>query len=378
MPPTTTSPFRGREQGQVKFSRGLRVSNTKRLLGNDNSRVDELLDVAKSFNATDVYIYVAPGWYDERKVELVSLISMLHAAGSRAWAVDGDVNYIDDMDVQETFMDGMKALAAFNESVAPHARFFGFQANLEPQDNPGQSGRFHNGVPESRLSTEQHTQRDMILHKWLNLITRASALMRSFEIPFGAVMPWWLHDLEGEPVTVPWGASVVDGSRTCIANLVMPLLDEFVVTTASEDPGIVVRRTRHQARYASNALLEGHAMPRILANRHELISSANHSEDSKQKESASHKAITAVEKTLSTYPAFGGTVIGDWQLAEKAETSSCNSRARDRVSPGEPSRYDREGRLHPRFHPTADSERRASDDRFDAVLHSLQMLKPRK
>merc|ERR1712070_1170911 len=133
---------------------------------------------------------------------------------------------------------------------------------VQPQDAPGDPGCFQNEIPQSQLSPDQRAQRDMILHKWLNVLTRASAFCRSIDLPFAAAIPWWLHDLAGEPVTVPWGAPQ---TRTCIADIIAPLLDDYVVMTDSVDHSVMAHRVLRQLRSFSNKMISGQSVPRVLA-----------------------------------------------------------------------------------------------------------------
>ncbi|KAK5126683.1 hypothetical protein LTR85_009617 [Meristemomyces frigidus] len=312
-----------RSAGNMRLLKGMWIWNTAQLIV-DNTQIDRFLSAAASINLTDVYLYVAPQWYNEKGPDIASFNARVNASGIRVWALDGEVDYIDDMTAEEKFMDGLRGLARFNSCVQPGARFHGFQADIEPQDNAGHEGYFHNGIPESKLTEEQHTQRDILMHKWLNVMTRASALLRSYELPFGAAMPFWLHDYEGEPVTVPWGSSYSDDgspARTCIQDLIMPLLDEYVIMSYNTDPANAASRVLQQARYASAKALEGCKMPRVLGSLEtERGAGRNVSygdTPGKEFKTAVLNDIGTIEEMLQKYPAFHGMAIHHWAAWDK-------------------------------------------------------------
>lgn len=304
--------------GDVKLQKGMWIWNTAQLIL-DSAQIDRFVSSATSINLTDVYLYVAPQWYNEKGSDLANFNAKVRASGMRVWALDGSVDYIDDMTAEESFMDGLRGLAEFNSIVEPTARFFGFQADIEPQDNEGHTGFFYNGVAESKLTEDQHIQRDILMHKWLNTMTRASAFLRSYNMPFGAAMPFWLHDYEGEPVTVPWGTGYAeDGSpaRTCIMELIMPLLDEYVVMSYNTDPAIAAGRILQQVRYACAQTLEGNKAVRVLGS---VETAKGAGKDvsygdtpGKESRAAVLDDISIIEGTLRKYPAFRGMAIHHW------------------------------------------------------------------
>ncbi|GAB1726170.1 hypothetical protein NU195Hw_g5258t1 [Hortaea werneckii] len=202
-----TKPVHG-EHSRRKPIRGLHLTEPCQYLsGVDSNNTSRLLQTIEKYGTSDVYIGISRALFKEQNPELALLNSKLCAASLRVWATGGEVQCIDNFTEQERFMDGLKDLATFNERSAPEARFHGYMVDVQPQDAPGDPGCFLYEISQSQLSPDQRAQRDMILHQWLNVLTRASAFCRSIDLPFAAAMPWWLHDLAGEPVTVSWGAS---------------------------------------------------------------------------------------------------------------------------------------------------------------------------
>ncbi|KAI7369968.1 hypothetical protein KC354_g1566 [Hortaea werneckii] len=356
------------ERGRQKPIRGLRLTEPcQNLSSGDSSNISRLLRLTKKYGTSDIYVGLPHTVFKEQNQELALFISKLHAAHLRVWARGGEVRCVDSFTEQDHFMDGLKDLATFNDRSPPEARFHGYMVNIQPQDVPGDSGCFQHEIPQSQLSHDQHTQRDIILHQWLNVLTRASAFCRSIDLPFAAAMPWWLHDLAGEPVTVPWGASQ---TRTCIADIIAPLLDDYVVMTASEDHSVMAHRILRQLRSTSNKMISGQSMPRVLAcsGESDSILRGTSSQSDGVDEPAS-ETVEHLEKTFVPYPVFGGTIITELQAqrevssvhghAEFNETQKAESR--DLIPPN--NNHARGG---------------SSDERFDSVLHSLELLKPKR
>ncbi|KAI7660037.1 hypothetical protein KC318_g10329, partial [Hortaea werneckii] len=292
------------ERGRQKPIRGLRLTEPCQYFsGGDSSNISRLLRITKKYGTSDIYIGLPHTVFKERSPELALFISKLHAACLRVWATGGEARCVDNFNEQEHFMDGLRDLATFNDRSPAEARFHGYMVNIQPQDVPGDPGCFHNEIPQSQLSQDQHTQRDIILHQWLNVLTRASAFCRSIDLPLAAAMPWWLHDLAGEPVTAPWGASQ---ARTCIADIIAPLLDDYVVMTDSDDHSVMAHRVLRQLRSTSNKMISGQSMPRVLA--------CSGNPDSTSRGTSSHgngvdepasETVEHLEKTFVPYPVFG-------------------------------------------------------------------------
>ncbi|KAI7159609.1 hypothetical protein KC349_g4007 [Hortaea werneckii] len=356
------------ERGRRKPIRGLRLTQPYQYFsGGDSSSISRLLRIAKHYGTSDIYVGLPRTVFKEQNSELALFISKLHAAHLRLWAMGGEVRCVDNFTEQDHFMDSLRDLATFNESSPPEARFHGYMVNIQPQDVPGDPGCFHNEIPQFQLSDDQHTQRDIILHQWLNLLTRASAFGRSIDLPFAAAMPWWLHDLAGEPVTVPWGASQ---TRTCIADIIAPLLDDYVVMTSSEDHSVMAHRILRQLRSTSNKMISGQSMPRMLAcsGESDSISRGTSSQGNGVDEPAS-ETVEHLEKTFVPYPVFGGTIITESQA--QRELSSVY-----RHDDSHEAQTAESGDLLP---PNNNHARGgSSDERFDSVLHSLELLKPKR
>ncbi|RMZ17813.1 hypothetical protein D0860_00154 [Hortaea werneckii] len=355
------------EPSRHKPIRGLHLTEPCQYLsGNDSSNMSRLLQTTEKYGTSDVYIGLPRGLLKKQDPELALFNSKLRAASLRVWATGGEVQCMDNFTEQELFMDGLRDLATFNERSTPGARFHGYMVDVQPQDAPGDPGCFHTQIPQSQLSHDQHTQRDIILHQWLNVLTRASAFCRSIDLPFAAAMPWWLHDLAEEPVTVPWGASK---TRTCIADIIAPLLDDYVVMTDSEDHSVMAHRILRQLRSTSNKMISGQSMPRVLACSGASGSMAGKTSSRVDNEfEPASEAVEHLEKTFVPYPVFGGTIITESQ----ARRELLGVHRHEGIN--EAQTTESKDIRPPNHHARGGS----SDERFDSVLHSLELLKPKR
>lgn len=298
--------------------RGVWIWNTARLL-QDAEQIDRLVNTAKDAGLTDAYLHVKPDWYRSKRAAITSFNIRLHSAGLRIWALDGDSEYVADQEGNEPLMQGLNNFVDYNDLSEPAARFHGFQLHLEPHDTADDEDGFHNDVPQSELNMMQATERDMRMHMWLNSLTRASAFVHSYDMPFAAVMPYWLHEYNGEPVTVSWASP--GSSRTCAMEIVMPMLDQYIVMSLHSDPARTASRTMAQARFASNGISRGEHMPRVLASvavSKDLGREVLHADrPSRQNRATVLDDVAKIQRVLSKYPAFGGIAIRDWEGFEK-------------------------------------------------------------
>ncbi|KAK5129730.1 hypothetical protein LTR08_002941 [Meristemomyces frigidus] len=264
---------------------------------------------ARITNVTDLYVYVAPGWWADRSSEISNLTSTIHAAGIHVWALDGDANYVDEPAAEATFQQSLHRLVTFNERVRADARFYGYQADIEPW-SADHDDRFHRGIPESKLAPKQHHSRDTLLRKWVDGLSWASQLVRGHNMQFGAALPFWLHDYEGQPLTIP---STPSGGRECVMELLMPLLDEYVVMSYNTDPANAASRVVQQAIYASRQMRAGRKMPRVLG-AVEVGKGVGRGVSYSDTLGKASKAVVlddigAIERILSGYEAFSGMAM---------------------------------------------------------------------
>ncbi|TKA23029.1 hypothetical protein B0A50_07247 [Salinomyces thailandicus] len=299
---------------------GMWIWNTSGLLAN-STEISELIEAAHAAQISDLYLYMAPSFYTSKTSQIQSFIQSATAAGLRVWALDGDRAYFDDAAGPANFYDGIDHLIAYNDAVDADARFFGFQADNEPQD-AGTYTSFHNGVVDSALSNEtgsgtwQSTQaqdREMLMRSWLTIHQIAQQKLQANGLSFGAAMPFWTESYEGTQIRVNFPDS--GSSRRGVMEFMMALLDEYVVMSYNTDPANAASRVAAQAKYAST-LPAGQGRPRVLAAM-EVTPGVGVRISYGDTEGKNSKGVVLQDREgilgeLSQYEAFGGLAIHQW------------------------------------------------------------------
>ncbi|EMC94657.1 hypothetical protein BAUCODRAFT_25802 [Baudoinia panamericana UAMH 10762] len=293
--------------------RGMWVWNTATII-EDTAQIDRLILCASAIDVNDIYLYVVPAWYDGKNSKLAAFNSRLHAHSIQVWAVDGGPAYLDTLAAGDAFIAGLRSLGEFNDRSEPCARFHGFQADLQPEDSAGRTGCFHKRVAESRLTQQQHIERTMVLQKLLNLLTRTSNMVHSLDMPFAVAMPFWLQDYEGEPVTVAYTGK--HGTRMCVMELIMPVVDEYLVLNHKTEFANVAKFISAPAEYASDMAGSGQRMPHVLGS-FPVTDSAGQKESHREAIVKITKDISSLEAMLQLCPTFAGLALHDWEALDK-------------------------------------------------------------
>jgi len=304
--------------GDRELLRGMWIRNTAKLV-EDGGQIEAFIQAATTVRLTDVYLSVAPELYSQKGALIASFNGKVSAAGIRVWALDGRPAHIKNLTTNEPLMQGLRNLIKFNEDSPESARFHGFQADIQPQDTPVGIGDFHLGVAASKLTPLQQTERDLRMHIWLNCLTQASNFVHSYDMPFGAVIPYWLHAYNGEPVTVTWstGKRATDKpGRTCMMDMIMPMLDQYVVRSYGTEPAETVTQIMTQVRYACDLVREGHKMPTVLGSMETAagmdVNVSYGDTPEKADKTIVLNDLDRVESVMLKYPSFGGMVLHDW------------------------------------------------------------------
>lgn len=298
---------------------GLWIWNSASVLGSAD-QILFLIQGAKDAGITDLYLCMAPSFYGTQTLALQNFISDAIAASLRVWALDGDRAYFDDADGPAELFLGISNLIAYNSTVPANARFYGFQADNEPQDH-GSYGSFHNGLPDGELSTEsgsgvwQATQaqdREMLMRSWIATYQTASELLHAQNLHFGAAMPFWTESYYGAEVQVSFPR--VDSPRQSVMRYMMPLLDEYVVMSYNTDPANAAGRVAAQAAHAST--LPAVSRPHVYASMEVSVGvGANVSyadTPGKNSKGVVIQDMKTIITTLSQHPAFKGVALEHW------------------------------------------------------------------
>jgi hypothetical protein len=250
-----------------ELRRGIWVWNTTTVLSS-TTQICDLVKGTQHIGISDIYLYMAPSFYSQYKAALQNLISKTTSAGMRVWGLDGDRGYLDDSAGPSNFYAGIDNLIAYNCSVTADERFFGLQADIEPQDDATHTS-FHNELADSALSTEpgsskwQSTQaqdREMLMRSWITIHQTARDMLHAQGLHFGAAMPFWTQMYCGEAVRVCFPGST--HKRQGVMKYMMPLVDEYVVMSYNTSPSNAASRVAVQAAYAST--LPAASRPRVF------------------------------------------------------------------------------------------------------------------
>ncbi|GAB7332349.1 hypothetical protein MBLNU13_g04172t2 [Cladosporium sp. NU13] len=302
-----------------ELTRGIWVWNTTTILSS-SSQVCDLVAGTQNIGISDIYLHMAPSFYSQYKIALQSLISSATSAGMRVWGLDGDRAYLDDSMGPSHLYTGIENLIAYNCSVTASERFFGLQADIEPQDD-GPYTTFHNGVADSALSTEpgsgiwQATQaqdREMLMRSWIAVHQAARDRLHTRGLCFGAAMPFWTQHYGGEEVKVNFPEST--DNRQGVMKYMMPLVDEYVIMSYHTTPSNAAGRVAVQAAYASTLPVE--SRPRVLGSM-EVSAGVGVNVSYADTASTNSKAVVmrdmeAMMQTLRHHSAFGGIAFHHW------------------------------------------------------------------
>jgi hypothetical protein len=301
------------------FTHGIWVWNTTTILSS-GVEVCNLLADTQQLGFSNIYLYMAPSFYRQYGSALRNFISGATSAGMRVWGLDGDRTYLNDSAGPKDFYAGIDNLIAYNRSVRAEERFFGLQADIEPQDD-GTHTSFHNDIADHALSTElgsgtwQSTQaqdRKMLMRSWISIHHRAQDMLHIQNLRFGAAMPFWTESYCGAEVQVSYPEST--DTRQGVMKYMMPLLDEYIVMSYNTDPANAASRVAVQAAYA--AMLPAESRPRVFGSM-EVSTGVGANVSYGDTAGKNSRAVVMQDMevmiaTLRQHPAFEGIVFHHW------------------------------------------------------------------
>lgn len=292
--------------GQRTPVRAMWVWTTVELLAAPDAR-RAFLDALAQAQISDVYLYLRADDYRRHEDGLRTLLGALAKQGVRAWGMEGWRGYFFDAEGPNGFFAAIAGMIAFNARNG--GGFVGFHSDLEPQDGQGDGvDRFHNGLPDSRLTPRQRADRDGLMNEWLALHAEARARLRAAGLAYGAAVPSWVDDYEGEPVRI-----VQNGARVPLLPLLMRTVDEYAIMSYNTEPANVLARIGGELRQA-DAL--GDAAPRILFALETHRGAGRNVSYADTPEKANRAAVTAdfarIAAAAAAHVAFAGGAIHDW------------------------------------------------------------------
>lgn len=266
------------------------------------AKINTILTDASNAAITDLYLYCSPSDYTQNTSALRAFNVQAARYNIRTWALDGDRSYLAD---PTSLYKGLNALIAFNASATMNERFFGFQTDIEPNDTKGYTS-FHDGIPSSKLTASQASDREDILEAWVDVSKTCQSMCEGASLQYGIVSPFWTMNYYGEPLTV---------TGTSLTGALMEVCHEFIIMTYNTDPANAASRALQQCAYTSTRF-DANLMPRIYASVEVTpgvganVSYAD--TPGKNKRSVVLAGMQTIVNALSPYPAFAGMCIEQW------------------------------------------------------------------
>jgi hypothetical protein len=302
-------PAEGAAPTQCAGVHGVWVWNTFAAIGSA-TELDRLTSTLNAIGATNAYLYLQTSDYVNMESDLVRAITQSTRAGVRVWGLQGSRDYFRDVVGPADLLAAADALIAFNNRHASDAKFSGFVSDIEPQDGQGSAypSHFHNGLPDSMLSSRQAAERQTLMADWASIHEMLHSKMRSAGLLYAAAVPSWTDDYYGEPVHV-----VAGGRKRVVTEILMASVDEYIVMSYSTNPQRAVDRVLSKTVYADR--LGGDA-PRVIAavETHKGAGrGVSYGEDhAKGTKAAVLADIQSILSALSRHPSFGGVDVHDW------------------------------------------------------------------
>lgn len=298
---------------------GLWLWNSDEVLA-DASQQQQLVTLAQASHITDIFLYLQAADYTDgiSRLRIRAFNRLMSRSGLHVWGLEGWRGYFDDADGPALYYAAIDNLVAFNKAVLPAERFVGFHSDMEPQDGQGPFPRsFHNGLPDSRLSTTgggnwyptQAEDREMLMRDWLTIHQTAQAKLAAAGLKMAAAMPSWTEDYYGEPVMVTY-----DNVTATVGTQMMNYVSDYIVMSYNTDPANAAGRVQVQAGIASRMPLA--KRPRVSAamETHPGAGVNVSYADTPGKDSRAVvlSDMATITSLLDGYAAFGGVSLHDW------------------------------------------------------------------
>jgi hypothetical protein len=295
------------------FGRYLWVWTTDQFLGN-NDTTSSLISRCLQFNIKTVFLNLNPKGYIPEANNLQTLLGALIQNGINPWGVDGGRKYLSDEDGPAVLFQGVDNLLAYNALVPENARFYGFQTDIELQDDDNRS-TFHDTLADSQLDpvgggvwkTSQVQDRRALTADWLNTHALIKAKLAPTGLKLGAAIPFWFDQFYGEPVMTGFNERN-EGLFQQLARIA----DEIHIMSYNTNPSVEVDRISFKMQYLSTST-NVTACASVETNKNGGGPEISYGDNSsKNNQNALFTDLTVLEDTLKKYSAFKGICIEDY------------------------------------------------------------------
>jgi hypothetical protein len=300
-------------------TQGLWVWNTTLVLATASTQQD-LLTKAKAAGITDIYLNADAGVFATQSTQLQAFNTLLRANQINVWGLDGCRCYFSDLQGPAALYNSIDVLIAFNARVPAQARFVGFMADQEPQDDLQKyptGGSFHNDLTDSQLSatsggvwkTSQRADREALMQDFVGFFATANAKLKAAGLRTAGAMVFWLDDYNGEPIRVDYA-----GVRKPVSQHLMRYIDDYVMMTYNVDPTNAANRARLALSYASS--LPASSRPRVSASMETHTLGGPNTVSYADAPGKNSKAVVlqdrqTINTLLASYAAFAGVSLHD-------------------------------------------------------------------
>jgi hypothetical protein len=301
-------------------TQGLWIWNTTQVLATASTQQD-LLTKAKAAGITDIYLNADVGVFAAQATQLQAFITLLRQNQINVWGLDGCRCYFSDLQGPTALYNSIDALIGFNARVPAQARFVGFMADQEPQDDLQKyptRATFHNDLKDSQLSatsggvwkTSQQADREALMQDFVAFFDTANAKLKAAGLRTAGAMVFWLDDYNDEAVQVTYA-----GVRKPVSQHLMRYIDDYVMMTYNVDPANAANRARLALAYASS--LPVSSRPRVSASMETHTLGGPNTVSYADAPGKNSKAVVlqdrqTINTLLASYAAFAGVSLHDF------------------------------------------------------------------
>jgi hypothetical protein len=188
------------------------------LLLRDTDERETFLDFIEHQGITRVFLYLASaegeqasaGYIPFSSEELGPLLADLRARGARAYALDGDKDYVLQPNHAGVFRT-VERLVEHNRSVPPEQRFYGVRYDIEPYLVEGFQG----------------PRRQDLLNGYVELIAGVSRIAHAGDLAVAVDIPFWFDAPDEE--TGVYMEAELEGRRAPILEHIMSVVDDIAI-----------------------------------------------------------------------------------------------------------------------------------------------------
>lgn len=296
--------------GQFVGSSGIWVWSTVKILSNQTDQT-ALVSQMNRMNLSDVFLYMDSSYYSKYESSIKDFNSFMNSSGVRVWGLEGGRVYFSDCLGPAGLYAAVNAMIAFNNRTQNSTqKFFGFQTDIEPQDQtsiPPCPSNFHNGKNDSSLSPSEATDRQNLMLDWVQIHIQIKNLLLPMNLPLAAALVQWTDNYYGEPVHC-----TINSVKKCVFEYLQPYIDRIDVMSYQTNPTKNYGRIQGELNFAEGA----NPQPKIFASE-EVDEGAGLNVSYFDSPPLNHQFIvisnmTTIKNLALNFTCFGGVNLHEW------------------------------------------------------------------